>query len=207
MTAMADQREVERIVGIIRENARATLAKPQSQRQSHLAFCRNNWKRYAEGLTWRKGECERFAAAMDQATRDLMTMIESGAAVEQQPAPKPWGDHDSVEGGMESVLVYEAAIPPADPGRESDVAPPPAGRREAEDAQRADSEAPPPVDAAAGHAAEEEDLKAARYGFSAPIATKTAAEIMPEIGSDGDLQRRVRAVLRAHQQTKSDDDR
>ena len=223
---MSDEKEVQRIVGIVRENARATLAKPVTQRNFHLAQCRNNWKRYAAGLTWRSGECERFATALDRATRELMDLMERGAAEEPQRPKKPWGDHDSVEGGMESVLVNEAAIEPQEPALIAEAPADSTGpslaaieaeyrrERESQPVTRPAAPLAPEVDFSEAVTAREEDRQAARFGFNAPVAPKTTEEILPP-RVDDDLSRKVKLVLRLHQAAaksdepapKSDEDR
>ena len=97
---------------IVRANARAALTKHDTQRESFLAYCRNNWKRYAAHTSRRVGMREPFAAALDSATRDLIALAESAPDTEAaaeilrgEPAPN-WDD--TVEGAMDSVITHEA---------------------------------------------------------------------------------------------------
>jgi hypothetical protein len=113
---MPDQKEVQRLLGFAREHARAALAKPEVQRESYLAFCKLNFKRYATGISRSAAEAERFASALDRATRDIMAEMQAGKA-EQAEIVSPWFPlrDDAVEGALDSVTVYEAAIEPAPP--------------------------------------------------------------------------------------------
>src|SRR3569623_1757319 len=113
---MPDQKEVQRLLGFAREHARAALAKPVVQRESYLAFCKLNFKRYAAGISRSEAEAERFASALDHATRDIMTEMQAGA-VERPEIVSPWFPlrDDAVEGALDSVTVYEAALEPAPP--------------------------------------------------------------------------------------------
>ncbi len=114
---MADEREVQRLLGFAREHARAALAKPEVQRESYLAFCKLNFKRYATGISRSAAEAERFAAALDRATREIMAEMEAEAAAEPAENLSPWYPlrDDAVEGAQDSVTVYEAAIEPVIP--------------------------------------------------------------------------------------------
>src|SRR3954464_11141602 len=89
---MADQveKEAQRLLGFAREHARAALAKPETQRESYLAFCRLNFKRYAAGISRSPAEAERFASALDRATRDLMIEIQNAATAVEAVALSPW---------------------------------------------------------------------------------------------------------------------
>jgi hypothetical protein len=201
---MNDQKELRRVMEIVRANARAALIKHDTQRESFLAYCRNNWKRYAAGTSRRVGMREPFAAALDSATRELLALAE--AAPDEQSAremlrgdPTPDWD-DTVEGAMDSVITHEAyqapALPP-DPTESADpaptvepalpVAPPP------------DPDPGPPPEPSEHQHAEEEDRLTARYGFRSPA--DEAASAMPRIEAPAhalELQRKVRAVLMAH---------
>lgn len=201
------KQEVERLMGIVREHAKATLAKPVTQRESHLAFLRNNWKRYAIGVNRRVFEADKFAVAMDRATRDLITLIEESGGVEHlEDRQRLKFTRDSVEGAMDSVIAYEAAIEPVEAEAPAEEPAPAAEPVAAEEAPPA----PPPepqIDTAEALAAEEEDRQSARYGFG--VARKKAASDAVEVRIDTELQRRVQAALRARQlaMPKSDDDR
>src|SRR4051794_41668891 len=94
------QKEAQRLLGFAREHARSALAKPETQRESYLAFCRLNWKRYASGITKSNAERERFAAALDGATRDLMTLMQDPAMAQSVDSVSPWYPllDDAVEG-------------------------------------------------------------------------------------------------------------
>src|SRR5262245_29670636 len=107
---MPDDKEVQRLLGFAREHARAALAKPAVQRDSYLAFCKLNFKRYATGISRSAAEAERFASALDQATREIMVEMEA-AATEPVENRSPWYPlrDDAVEGALDSVTVYEAA--------------------------------------------------------------------------------------------------
>jgi hypothetical protein len=200
--AMSQDKEVRRLMGIVREHAKAVLAKPVAQRESHLAFCRENWKRYAKGMTWRTGECERFAAALDRATRDLITQVEETGGMGAWEDRRLQFDNDPVEGAMESVIVYEAAIEPAEPPA------PPSPATEAtpkDDTTRSSTVVPPPppelppqIDVAEAQAAELADRQAARFGFGISRPKVSAASV--EVRIDAELQRKVHAALRSRLQ-------
>src|SRR5689334_3038264 len=129
---MPDQKEVQRLLGFAREHAKAALAKPQVQRESYLAFCKLNFKRYAAGIPRSDAEAERFAAALDRATRDMMVQMQDADAAQQAEHRSPWYPlrDDAVEGALDSVTVYEAAIEPAPP-------PPPPAEQSPQDARSA----------------------------------------------------------------------
>jgi len=136
---MIDEKEIKRIMEIARGHAAAALAKPETQRDSHLAFCRLNWKRYAAGITRSTAEGERFADALERATRDLMALMQTGAgstsSEETHATPDPttgsgddlaWAAHDL--GYDLPTLLPEDASPDAeseraeeDPARSGDV--------------------------------------------------------------------------------------
>ena len=207
--AMAPGKEVERLMGICREHARAALAQPVTQREYFLRTCRNNWKRYAAGLSHRTGEWDRFAAALDRATRDIIALIEESGGVElQEDSKRLQFARDSVEGAMDSVITYEAAIEPVIP-EVIEEEPPKADVAEETETVAAETPAPEPeptppaatpmmpeVPTSDAAAALEEDKQTARYGFSVHEPKPTAAEEPREV--DSDLQRRVRELLRAH---------
>jgi hypothetical protein len=75
------QIEVERLMGIARLHALYALAQPVPQREPHLADCRAFWKRYAAAFTGSDTEHERFANALDRATRDLMAVLDQRDAL------------------------------------------------------------------------------------------------------------------------------
>lgn len=114
---MSEDKEVKRLFAIARGHARTALAKPVIQRESYLGFCRLNWKRYAAGFSKSATECERFAAALDTATRDLVALIEQGGNPELSDERQRFNFlRDTVEGAMDSVIVHEAAYePPEEP--------------------------------------------------------------------------------------------
>lgn len=207
---MSHEKEVERLIGICREHAKAALATPVTQREYYLRTCRNNWKRYAAGLSHRTGEWDRFAAVLDRATRDIIALIEESGGVEfQEDQKRLQFARDSVEGAMDSVITYEAAIEPVIPEvpeetveetpPEADAAQEAAAAPEQETPPAPDAETPPkPVTAPAeAAAAMEEDKQSARYGFSPTGPKPVTPEIEPR-EVDSDLQRRVRELLRAH---------
>ena len=207
-TRMSDQKEIQRLLGFAREHARAALAKPETQRESYLAFCRLNWKRYASGISRSNAESERFANALDRATRDLMELMQdAAAAAEPAESRSPWYPlrDDAVEGALDSVTVYEAAIeaePPPEP--EPDLS-------ESVKSELAIAEAlyqqdharliaePEPVPSPIAHseavAAEEEDRQAARFGFGGLERPLPAQAPVPK--ADPELKRRVHDLLRA----------
>jgi len=214
---MLDDKETQRLLGFAREHARAALAKPETQRESYLAFCRLNWKRYATGISRSAAESERFAAALDRATRDIMVAMQNAATTEQPEKRSPWYPlrDDAVEGALDSVTVYEAAIePPPEP--EPELALPESVRSElavAEELYRQDHERlhapapvppPDPIEHAAARSAEDEDRLNARFGFSG--TTPREGPSHPVIEADPELKRRVRDLLRARMAaTKSDE--
>lgn len=183
---MVDAKELQRVLAIAESHARAALTKPESQRESYLSYCRNNWKRYAAGVSKSAAECERFADALERATREMITLAEADALHIGTPRPD-WSD--AVEGAMDSVLAYEAHIAPTEPAR-----------------TEAFNWGPlEPVDEAASAAAAEQreaeqaDRSEARYGFGGipqPPDPNAKKQELPE--HVGELQRRVREVLRAH---------
>jgi hypothetical protein len=199
---MADETELKRVLAIARAHARTALGKPRSQRDSYLAYCRSGWKRYAAGVTRRAEECERFAAAIDRATRDLVLLAEVSPDdlwEEHRPA---W--EDTVEGAMDSVLTHEAHIEPEPaPDAEPAVASAPDAAPPAADLASPLPETEPAIPSDEQRGAEEEDRAEARYGFSGT----TPREILPKVEPPPhapELQRRVRDVLRAHLVDKGD---
>jgi hypothetical protein len=210
---MTEEKELLRVMAIVQAHARTALAKETTQRASFLGYCRSNWKRYAAGLSKRPAECERFAAILDRATRDLIALAETDpdviAAVTNLHAP--WRDTpDAVEGAMDSVITHEAHQEPeivaapvaaapvaveesAAPAAEIVVAPPP--RPEAK---------PIDVDATEQLHAEVEDRVSARYGFERPGASEVAAPVVEPPEHARELQRRIRSVLMSLQREKAD---
>jgi hypothetical protein len=201
---MPDQKEVQRLLGFAREHARAALAKPEVQRESYLAFCKLNFKRYAAGITKSAAEAERFAAALDHATRDIMAEMQAGTA-EHAEIVSPWFPlrDDAVEGALDSVTVYEAAIEPAPP-------PPPEERATqdprsaliiAEELYRQDHERlHVPLEAPVEHreavAAEDEDRQGAKFGFGG-LERPQPLQSAPVPEADPELKRKVREMLKA----------
>jgi hypothetical protein len=204
---MPDQKEVQRLLGFAREHARAALAKPQVQRESYLAFCKLNFKRYAAGISRSAAEAERFASALDRATRDMMVEMQDPEAAQQVELRSPWYPlrDDAVEGALDSVTVYEAAIEPAPP-----PPPPPAEQSPldpktalimAEELYRQDHERlHVPVEAPIEHqeavAAADEDRQAAKFGFGG-LERPQALQSVPVPEADPELKRKVREMLRA----------
>lgn len=216
---MPDEKEIQRLVGIAREHARAALAKPEVQRESFLGFCRLNWKRYATGISKSPAERERFASALDRATRDLMALMQDPANAERVEALSPWHplSDDAVEGALDSVTVFEAAIEPAPPPEPEPAAPESArsalalAEEKFHQSQPGTAEAEPtPLPATAEEAearvAEEEDRVTARFGFSGlePREQPAAAPTPP---ADPELKRKVQDLLRAHALAKAEEDR
>lgn len=208
---MLDKNEVHRLLGFAREHARAALAKPEVQRESYLAFCRLNFKRYAAGITRSAAEAERFASALDRATRDLMIQMQDTTA-ERVERVSPWYPlrDDAVEGALDSVTVYEAAIEPELPPPEAPLARPVksdlaiAEELYRQDQERLHAPVPDPVEHAEAAAAAEEDRQAARFGFGALERPQPLQAPTPT--ADPELKRRVQDLLRARQAAKSDDD-
>jgi hypothetical protein len=202
---MPDQKEVQRLLGFAREHARAALAKPEVQRESYLAFCKLNFKRYATGISRSAAEAERFATALDRATRDIMAEMQAGTA-ERAEIVSPWFPlrDDAVEGALDSVTVYEAAIEPAPP-------PPPPGEQAQQDARsslviaeelyRQDYERlHVPIEAPVEHgeaaAAADEDRQAAKFGFGG-LERPQPLQSAPVPEADPELKRKVREMLKA----------
>ncbi|HVM82334.1 MAG TPA: hypothetical protein VMW18_00490 [Candidatus Binatia bacterium] len=220
---MSEEKEVQRLMGIAKAHAAATLAKPEIQRESHLAFCRLQWKRYAAGISRNPRECERFADALSQATRDLMTAIEENeAAIANGAAPEP--PTGSAGSSVEDDIIWAhdfgydlATLKAAIAEAEAEAARAEAARIEAAKAQAERTRAafaaqggeagplpPAPADLAEAQAAESEDRTGARYGFGRAYdeAAKPAA---PQ--ADPEVQRRIRDVLRAHAVKKDDEEK
>jgi len=200
---MPDQKEVQRLLGFAREHARAALAKPEVQRDSYLAFCKLNFKRYATGISRSAAEAERFAAALDRATRDIMVQMQQAEAVENTEIVSPWFPlrDDAVEGALDSVTVYEAAIEPVIPEPEAA----PVETRSAlaiaeqlyrEDQERLHAPVAAPVAHAEAVAAEDEDRQAAKFGFGG-LERPQALQSAPVPEADPELRRKVREMLRA----------
>ncbi|HVZ02272.1 MAG TPA: hypothetical protein VHA35_22390 [Dongiaceae bacterium] len=199
-------------MAIVRANARSALTKQHSQRESFLAYCRNNWKRYAAGTSRRVGERDPFAAALDRATRDLIALVESmpdkDAAAEILRGEEPPNWEDSVEGAMDSVITHEAYQEPEiapEPVPEPVTAPEAAAALESQAPEApvmspaaAPAEAAPPPDFAEQRNAEEEDRLSARYGFRSPAAEASSTPEIEPPEHTLELQRKVRAVLLAH---------
>jgi hypothetical protein len=201
-TESADQ-EVQRLMRIAEAHARTALAKPRVQRDSFLAHCRNNWLRYAEGHSRSAAECARFAAAMDRATRDLMEWAESGGARQAPnalPAPPP-----SVEGGIESVLVYEA-VEAMEASARAEAAEATRAARAAAEAAAQDLGAQADAGGSPSGDAETADRAGARYGFDRRVLRDTTPpEPTPKSEDAAELQRKIQAVLRARQSERSED--
>jgi hypothetical protein len=213
---MPDDKETQRLLGFAREHAKAALAKPETQRESYLAFCRLNWKRYATGISRSPAESERFANVLDRATRDLMEVIQTAETREPTENRSPWYPlrDDAVEGGLESVTVYEAAIEPELPP-EPDLSE--SVRSElaiAEELYRQDharltapdpEPLPAPVDHADAQAAADEDRQAARFGFGG-LERPQAIQAAPVPKADPELKRKVQDLLRERLATKTSED-
>jgi len=210
---MPDQNEVQRLLGFAREHARAALAKPEVQRESYLAFCRLNFKRYAAGISRSAAEAERFASALDRATRDLMIQMQDPALAERVESVSPWYPlrDDAVEGALDSVTVYEAAVEPELPPPEA----PPAERVKSDlaiaeelfrqDQERLHAPMPAPVEHTEAVAAAEEDRQAAKFGFGG-LERPQSLQTAPVPKADPELKRKVQDLLRARQKTESDGD-
>lgn len=201
-------------MGFAREHARAALAKPETQRESYLAFCRLNWKRYAAGISRSAAESERFASALDRATRDLMEVMQHAATGEPTENRSPWYPlrDDAVEGALDSVTVHEAAIEPElhpEPVLSESV------RSElaiAEELYRQDharlaspepEPLPAPVDHVEARAAADEDRQSARFGFGG-LERPQPIQAAPVPKADPELKRKVQDLLRARVATKTD---
>jgi len=209
---MPDQNEVQRLLGFAREHARAALAKPEVQRESYLAFCRLNFKRYATGITRSAAEAERFASALDRATRDLMTQMQDPALAERVERVSPWYPlrDDAVEGALDSVTVYEAAIEPELPPPEAPLADNVksalvvAEELYRQDQERLHTPVPAPVEHTEAVAAEEEDRQAAKFGFGGLERIHPPSAPVPK--ADPELKRKVQDLLRARISSKTDED-
>jgi hypothetical protein len=143
---------------------------------------------------------------LDQATRDMMVEMQDPDAAKQAELKSPWYPlrDDAVEGALDSVTVYEAAIEPAPP-------PPPAAEQSpqdpkstlvmAEELYRQDHERlHVPVEAPIEHqeavAAEDEDRQAAKFGFGG-LERPQPLQSAPVPEADPELKRKVREMLRA----------
>jgi hypothetical protein len=210
---MPDQKEVQRLLGFAREHARAALAKPEVQRESYLAFCKLNFKRYAAGISRSDAEAERFAAALDQATRDIMAQMQEPAAPQDPERVSPWYPlrDDAVEGALDSVTVYEASIEPQIPEPKQETPQDPrsaliiAEERYRQDHERLHIPIEVPVEHQEAVAAEEEDRQAAKFGFGG-LERPQPLQPAPVPEADPELKRKVRDLLRARAAAKSDDD-
>jgi hypothetical protein len=207
---MPDQKEVQRLLGFAREHARAALAKPEVQRESYLAFCKLNFKRYAAGISKNAMEAERFASALDRATRDIMVQMQDPATAERTETVSPWFPlrDDAVEGALDSVTVYEAAIEPAPPPppEEQPAQDPRSALIIAEELYRQDHERiHDPVAHEEAVAAEEEDRQGAKFGFGG-LERSSAIQAAPVPKADPELKRRVQDLLRARVTTKTDEE-
>lgn len=203
---MPDEREVQRLLGFAREHARAALAKPEVQRESYLAFCKMNFKRYATGISRSATEAERFASALDRATRDLMIEMQDPAKAEPVESVSPWYPlrDDAVEGALDSVTVYEAAIEPEPPP--APEAPSPEEKVKSDlaiaeelfrqDQERLHAPMPAPVDHSEAVAAEDEDRQAAKFGFGG-LERPQPLQAAPLPKADPELKRKVQDLLRA----------
>jgi hypothetical protein len=209
---MPDQKEVQRLLGFAQEHARAALAKPVVQRESYLAFCKLNFKRYAAGITKSPAEAERFAAALDRATRDIMIEMQDPAMAERAEKRSPWYPlrDDAVEGALDSVTVYEAAIEPVIPEPEAEAGPQETRSALAiaeelyrQDQERLHTPIPVPIEHAQAVAAEEEDRQGAKFGFGG-LERPQALQSAPLPEADPELRRKVREMLKARA-AKSDE--
>ena len=75
--------EVDRLISIAHLHARNALARPEAQRDTHLAVCRGFWKHYAAAYAADEEQSDSFVEALDRATRDLMLEMQKNAAVVQ----------------------------------------------------------------------------------------------------------------------------
>jgi hypothetical protein len=200
---MPDKKEVQRLLGFAREHARAALAKPEVQRESYLAFCKLNFKRYAAGISRSPAEAERFASALDLATRDIMAEMQAGTA-ERPEIVSPWFPlrDDAVEGALDSVTVYEAALEPVVPPPEEQAQQDPRNALViAEELYRKDHERlhvplEAPVEHQAAVAAEDEDRQAAKFGFGG-LERPQPLQSAPVPEADPEFKRKVQEMLRA----------
>jgi hypothetical protein len=188
------------------------LAKPEVQRESYLAFCKLNFKRYAAGISRSSAEAERFASALDRATRDLMVAMQDPAMAERTENLSPWYPlrDDAVEGALDSVTVYEAALEP-EPPRPPEPETPEKVKSDlalAEELFRRDQErlhVPPPAAHAAAVAAEEEDRHVAKFGFGG-LERPQALQSAPLPKADPEFKRKVQDMMRARVASKTDDE-
>jgi hypothetical protein len=203
------KKEVQRLLGFAREHARAALAKPVVQRESYLAFCKLNFKRYATGISRSTAEAERFAAALDRATRDLMDHMQEADIAEIEKL-SPWYPlrDDAVEGALDSVTVYEAAIEPELPPPPEEEAPVAekvksdlaiAEELFRQDQERLHAPVPVPVEHTEAVAAAEEDRQAAKFGFGG-LERPEALQSAPTPAADPELKRKVQDLLRTRLQ-------
>jgi hypothetical protein len=208
--------EVQRLMGIVTRHAVLALAKPETQRDSHLAYCRANWKRYAAGVTRNQFEWERFAAALDRATRDTMALLQAhgdGLARSEQPAQSLPADEAPAIADAEIALWahdlgYDLPAPSApihtileaaEASATLEMNPVGAGADGSFAISHWDGVSPRKA-AAEEREAEEQDRQGARFGFDRRLAL--AGREVPENVvpiADSELQRKVQAVLRARQ--------
>jgi len=207
---MVEPKELRRVMEIVRAHARTALTKDSTQRESFLRYCRNNWKRYAAGMSRRSSEGDRFAAVLDRATRDLLTLAEAApdaqAAADILRGEPPPNWEDTIEGAMDSVIMYEAyqeseyvAAPIETAKPENGTAPEPQNVSLA----AAPMEIAPSPEHAEQRSAEEEDRLGARYGFRSPADEPASPTVEPPEHAQ-ELQRKVRAVLMAHRPKSGD---
>jgi hypothetical protein len=207
---MSEEKELQRVMAIVQAHARTALAKEPTQRASFLGYCRSNWKRYAAGLSKRSTECERFAATLDRATRELIALGETDpdviAAVTNLEAP--WRDTpDAVEGAMDSVITFEAHQAPdiVEAPAEAPSSAEPAATPVTEPPAPLSPPEPKPLDLGAidQRDAEVEDRVSARYGFERPGASEPPPAVVEPPEHARELQRRIRSVLMSLQREKA----
>jgi hypothetical protein len=212
---MPDEKEVQRLIGFAREHARTALAKPETQRESYLAFCRLNWKRYAAGITKSTKEAERFAAALDRTTRELMVLMQDPAMAARVESVSPWYPlrDDAVEGALDSVTVHEAAIEPELPPPPPEDAPPETAKNALLEAEALFAQSQPkpvdplpaPIEHTEAVAAADEDRQAAKFGFGG-LERPQPIQAAPVPKADPELKRKVQDLLRERLAAKLDDE-
>ncbi len=195
---MIEPKEIQRVMAIARAHARDALTKHDTQRESYLAYCRNNWKRYATGISRSKSECERFAAALDRATRDLIALAEAAPDEEAAAAilhaePSPW--QETVEGAMDSVITHEAHQEPSFEPEPIRVTPDEVIQAQPEFTPLEIGTSP---ELPARLTAEAEDRLNARYSFRSPAEMDPPEPEVAPPEHAKELQRKVREVLLAH---------
>ena len=104
--------EVDRLISIAHVHALNALSQPESQRDSHLDFCRGFWKHYAAGFAADDSQCDAFADALDHATRELIAELQqSGTPVQMSNVLRLSDVGAELQAGQPSALTLEELRP------------------------------------------------------------------------------------------------